>query len=159
MARSTLRSAVVALAITLLLTSCSSKDPVAQKPQESTSAQPTCSNAEVDQGSAWIKGQLDAFANEDPETAYSFASESFKARSDLQQFVAIIVTNYGFLLSTRSFTIGDCTKQGELFLFDVQVTDTTGQKYPMEYTLSKTANMWGVDAASVTVGDDGPVYS
>ena len=159
MARSTLRSAVVALAITLLLSSCSSTDPVAQEPQESTSAQPTCSNTEVDQGSAWIKGQLDAFANEDPETAYSFASESFKARSDLQQFVAIIVTNYGFLLSTRSHTIGDCTKQGELFLFDVQVTDTTGQKYPMEYTLSKIADTWGVDAASVTVGDDGPVYS
>ena len=159
MARSTLRSAVVAVAITLLLSSCSSTDSVAQKPQESTSAQPTCSNAEVDQGSAWIKGQLDAFANEDPETAYGFASESFKARSDLQQFVAIIVTNYGFLLSTRSHTIGDCTKQGELFLFDVQVTDTTGQKYPMEYTLSKIADTWGVDAASVTVGDDGPVYS
>jgi hypothetical protein len=159
MARSTLRSAVVALAITLLLSSCSSTDPVAQEPQESTSAQPTCSNAEVDQGSAWIKGQLDAFADEDPETAYSFASESFKARNDLQQFVAIIVTNYGFLLSTRSYTIGDCTKQGELFLFDVQVTDTTGQKYPMEYTLSKIADTWGVDAASVTVGDDGPVYS
>ena len=159
MARSTLRSAVVALAITLLLTSCSSTEPVAQEPQESTSAQPACSNAEVDQGSAWIKGQLDAFANEDPETAYGFASESFKARSDLQQFVAIIVTNYGFLLSTRSHTIGDCTKQGELFLFDVQVTDTTGQKYPMEYTLSRIADTWGVDAASVTVGDDGPVYS
>ena len=150
---------VLILAISLLLSSCSSTDPVAQEPQESTSTQPTCSNAEVDQGSAWIKGQLDAFANEDPETAYSFASESFKARSDLQQFVAIIVTNYGFLLSTRSHTIGDCTKQGELFLFDVQVTDTTGQKYPMEYTLSKIADTWGVDAASVTVGDDGPVYS
>ena len=159
MARSTLRSAVVALAITLLLSSCSSTDPVAQEPQESTSAQPTCSNTEVDQGSAWVKGQLDAFANEDPETAYSFASESFKARSDLQQFVAIIVTNYGFLLSTRSHTIGDCTKQGELFLFNVQVIDTAGQKYPMEYTLSKIADTWGVDAASVTVGDDGPVYS
>ena len=159
MARSTLRSAVVALAITLLLSSCSSTDPVSQEPQESTSAQPTCSNAEVDQGSAWIRGQLDAFANEDPETAYGFASESFKARNGLQQFVAIIVTNYGFLFSTRSYTIGDCTKQGELFLFEVQVTDTTGQKYPMEYTLSKIADTWGVDAASVTGGDDGPVYS
>lgn len=156
---SNLCSAVVALAITLLPSSCSSTDPIAQEPQESTSSQPTCSNAEVDQGSAWIKGQLDAFANEDPETAYSFASESFKAVNGLQQFIAIIVANYGFLLSNRSYTIGDCIKQGELFLFDVQVTDTTGQKYPMEYTLSKTANMWGVDAASVTVGEDEPVFS
>mgnify|MGYP006184776199 CR=1 FL=1 len=159
MARSTLRSAVVAVAIILLLSSCSSTDPIAQEPQESTSAQPTCSNAEVDQGSAWIKGQLDAIANEDPETAYSFASESFKARSDLQQFVAIIVTNYGFLLSTRSYTIGDCTKDGQFFEFDVEVIDTAGEKYPMRYTLSKIAGTWGVDAAAVTVGEEEPSYS
>ena len=159
MARSRMRFAALAVTITLLLSACSSSDPVAQQPQQPNSAQPTCSNAEEDQGSAWIKGQLDAFTNEDPETAYSFASESFKAGSSLQQFIAIIVTNYGFLLSTRSYTIGDCIKQGELFLFDVQVTDTAGQKYPMEYTLSKIDNTWGVDAASVTVGEEEPTYS
>ena len=152
-----MRSVAVALAITVLLTSCSSSDPVAQ--QKSTPAQPTCSNTEVDQGSAWIKGQLDAFTNEDPESAYSFASESFKAGSNLEQFIAIIVSNYGFLLSTSSYTIGDCTKQDELFLFDVEVTDIAEQKYSMKYTLSKIAGNWGVDAASVTVGEDEPLYS
>ena len=157
MAKSTLHSAVVALAITLLLTSCSSSDPVAQK--ESIPTQPACSNAEVDQGSAWIKGQLDAFNKEDPETAYSFASEKFKANSSLNQFVATIVTSYGFLLSSRSYTIGDCTKQGELFDFDVQVIDATGQKYPMRYTLSKIAGTWGVDSAGVSLGEEEPSYS
>ena len=157
MGKSTLRSAAIALAITLLLTSCSSSDPVAQ--QESIPTQPSCSNTEVDQGSAWIKGQLDAFNNEDPETAYGFASEKFKANSSLNQFVATIVTSYGFLLSSRSYTIGDCTKQGELFDFDVQVIDATGQRYPMRYTLSKVADTWGVDSASVTVGEDEPSYS
>lgn len=157
MARSIMRSAVVALAITLLLTSCSSSDPVAQ--QESIPTQPTCSNTEADQGSAWIKGQLDAFNKEDPETAYGFASEKFKANSSLNQFVATIVTSYGFLLSSRSYTIGDCTKQGELFLFNVQVIDATGQKYPMRYTLSKIAGTWGVDSAGVTLGEDEPSYS
>jgi hypothetical protein len=29
----------------------------------------------------------------------------------------------------------------------------------MEYTLSKIDNTWGVDAASVTVGEDEPLYS
>lgn len=156
---SNLRSAAVVLALALLLASCSSPDPVAQAPQESAPAQPTCSNSEIVQGSAWIKGQLAAFTKEDLETAYSFASESFKARSGLQQFVAIIVTNYGFLLNARSYTVGDCTKEGELFLFNVQVTDRSGQKYLMEYTVSKIANAWGVDAASVTTDDDEPVYS
>ena len=159
MARSTMRTVAVALAITVLLTSCSSSDPVAQQPQQSTPDQPTCSNTEADQGSAWIKGQLEAFTNEDPESAYSFASESFKAGSNLEQFIAIIVSNYGFLLSTSSYTIGDCTKQDELFLFDVAVTDIAEQKYSMKYTLSKIAGNWGVDAASVTVGEDEPLYS
>ena len=152
-----MRSVAVALAITVLLTSSSPSHPVAQ--QESTPAQPTCSNTEADQGSAWIKGQLDAFTNEDPESAYSFASESFKAGSNLEQFIAIIVSNYGFLLSTSSYTIGECTKQDELFLFDVEVTDIAEQKYSMKYTLSKIAGNWGVDAASVTVGEDEPLYS
>ena len=159
MARTRMRSVAVALAITVLLTSCSSSDPVAQQPQQSTPVQPTCSNTEADQGSAWIKGQLEAFTNEDPESAYSFASESFKAGSNLEQFIAIIVSNYGFLLSTSSYTIGDCTKQDELFLFDVEVTDIAEQKYSMKYTLSKIAGNWGVDAASVTVGEDEPLYS
>jgi hypothetical protein len=157
MAKSTMRTAAVALAITLLLVGCSSTDPVAQ--EESNPAQPTCSNTEVDQGSAWIKGQLDAFTKEDPEAAYNFASEDFKARSSLNQFVAIIVANYGFLLSTSSYTIGDCTKDGEFFDFDVEVIDTAGEKYPMRYTLSKIAGTWGVDAAAVTVGEEEPSYS
>jgi hypothetical protein len=29
----------------------------------------------------------------------------------------------------------------------------------MKYTLSKIAGNWGVDAASVTVGEDEPLYS
>ena len=77
----------------------------------------------------------------------------------MEQFIAIIVSNYGFLLSTSSYTIGDCTKQDELFLFDVEVTDIAEQKYSMKYTLSKIAGNWGVDAASVTVGEDEPLYS
>ena len=135
MAKSKTRTAAVALAITILLAGCSSADPVAQ--EESNSAQPSCSNTEVDQGSAWIKGQLEAFTKEDPETAYNFASENFKARSSLNQFVAIIVANYGFLLSLSSYTIGDCTKDGEFFDFDVEVIDTAGEKYPMRVSTLK----------------------
>jgi len=157
MAKSTMRTIAVALAITLLLTGCSSTDPVAQ--EKSNPVHPTCSNAEVDQGSAWIKGQLEAFTKEDPETAYGFASENFKARSSLNQFVAIIVANYGFLLSTSSYTIGDCTKVGEFFDFDVEVIDTAGEKHPMRYALSKIDGTWGVDAAAVTVGEEEPSYS
>jgi hypothetical protein len=150
-----MHSAAAALATTLLLSGCSSSEPVAQESQESAPAQPTCSNTEIDQGSAWIKGQLNAFTKEDAETAYGFASASFKSRSSLPQFVEIIVTNYGFLLNARSNTVGACTKEGDFFRFDVQVTDASGENYPMKYTLSKIAQTWGVDAAVVTE-DSGP---
>lgn len=153
-----MRSGAAALAITLALSSCSSSDPLAQDPQDGANSQSTCTSTEIDQGSKWIKGQLDAFAQGNPESAYGFASASFKLSNNLQQFVAIIVTNYGFLLNARSNTVTECTKENEFFLFNVRVTDSAGQEYPMRYTISQIDGAWGVDAAVVVV-DDEPVFS
>lgn len=158
MARSSMRASAAALAITLALSSCSSADPVAQELQESAPSQSTCTTTEIEQGSDWIKGQLAAFAQEDPESAYGFASASFKLNNNLQQFVAIIVTNYGFLLNSRSYAVAECTRQARFLLFNVAVTDSAGQKYAMQYTVSQINGAWGVDAAVVVV-DDEPVFS
>jgi hypothetical protein len=139
------------------LAGCASSVQTAQQPQDNFGVTPACSPSEIDNGSAWIEGQLKAFDNEDPEAAYQFASESFRVRSNLQQFVAIIVTNYGFLLDINSYSVGTCSKSADAYLFDVQVIDTAGEKYSMEYTLSLVNGRWGVDAASVTVSDDQPL--
>ena len=139
----------LAVAFTLLLSGCSSSQSSENATQENTTPQPSCSQSEIDGGSAWIKGQLAAFAQQDFESAFGFASESFQSNRSLEEFTAIISSGYGFLLSSRSNTVSDCIKEGNNFLFDVQVTTDSGTKYPMMYALEKTADAWGINAATV----------
>jgi hypothetical protein len=139
----------LAVAFTLLLSGCSSSQSSENATQESTTPQPSCSQSEIDGGSAWIKGQLAAFAQQDFESAFGFASESFQSNRSLEEFTAIISSGYGFLLSSRSNTVSNCIKEGNNFLFDVQVTTDSGTKYPMMYALEKTTDRWGINAATV----------
>ena len=145
-------TATTALAVvfSLLLTGCSSTT-TQKATQESATPQPSCSQSEIDGGSAWIKGQLAAFSNQDFERAYGFASKSFQSGRSLEQFTAIIATGYGFLLNSRSNRVGECIKEGNNFLFDVQVTAESGTEYPMMYALIKTEETWGINAATVVV--------
>lgn len=138
-----------AVAFTLLLSGCSSSETTEQATQESAAPQPSCSQTEIDGGSAWIKGQLAAFSKQDFESAFGFASESFQSNRSLEEFTAIISSGYGFLLSSRTNTVSNCIKESNNFLFDVQVTTDSGTKYPMMYALAKTDDTWGINAATV----------
>ena len=146
-------TATTALAVvfSLLLTGCSSSTTMQKATQESATPQPSCSQSEIDGGSAWIKGQLAAFSKQDFESAYGFASKSFQSGRSLEQFTAIISSGYGFLLNSRTNTVSDCIKEGNNFLFDVQVTAESGTEYPMMYALIKTEETWGINAATVVV--------
>lgn len=150
MAKATITATTaLAVAASLLLTGCSSSTTTQKATQESAAPQPSCSQSEIDGGSAWIKGQLAAFSNQDFESAYGFASKSFQSGRSLEQFTAIISSGYGFLLSARTNTVSNCIKEGNNFLFDVQVTAESGTNYPMMYALIKTENTWGINAATV----------
>ena len=150
MAKSTITTTTaLAVAFALLLSGCSSSQSTQNATQESTTPQPSCSQSEIDGGSAWIKGQLAAFANQDFKSAFGFASESFQSNRSLEEFTAIISSGYGFLLNSRSNSVGKCIKEGNGFLFNVQVTDESGTKYPMMYALEKTTDAWGINAATV----------
>jgi hypothetical protein len=150
MAKSTITTTTaLAVAFALLLSGCSSSQSTQNATQESTTPQPSCSQSEIDGGSAWIKGQLAAFAKQDFKSAFGFASESFQSNRSLEEFTAIISTGYGFLLNSRSNSVGECIKEGNNFLFDVQVTTDSGTKYPMMYALEKTTDAWGINAATV----------
>ena len=142
----------------MLITGCSTS--AAPNAQESSPQNAfTCSSIETSDGKAWVKGQLDAFSGSDPEAAYAFASSPFKARNSLEQFIAIITTNYEFLLNLDSYTVDGCSKQGDFYLFAVSLSDSNGQAYIMEYTLSLLGTSWGVDAASVISSEGEPAYS
>ena len=139
----------LAVALTLLLSGCSSSNTTETATQESATPQPSCSQSEIDGGSAWIKGQLAAFSKQDFESAFGFATESFRSNRSLEEFISIISSGYGFLLNSRSYSVGECIKEGDNFLFDVQVTAKSGTQYPMMYALAKTEDTWGINAATV----------
>ncbi len=139
----------LAVALTLLLSGCSSSNTTEAATQESAAPQPSCSQTDIDGGSAWIKGQLAAFSKQDFQSAYGFATESFRSNRSLEEFISIISSGYGFLLNSRTYSVGNCIKEGDNFLFDVQVTAESGTQYPMMYALAKTEETWGIDAATV----------
>jgi hypothetical protein len=139
----------LAVALTLLLSGCSSSNTTETAIQESATPQPSCSESEIDGGSAWIKGQLAAFSKQDFESAYGFATESFRSGRSLEQFISIISSGYGFLLNSRTYSVGNCIKEGDNFLFDVRVTAESGTEFPMMYALAKSENTWGINAATV----------
>jgi hypothetical protein len=150
MSKSTITTTTtLAVVFALLLSGCSSSSTTEKATQESTAPEPSCSQSEIDGGSAWIKGQLAAFAKQDFESAFGFASESFQSNRSLEEFTAIIFSGYGFLLNSRTNTVGKCIKEGSDFLFNVQVTTDSGVNYPMMYALEKTADAWGINAATV----------
>ena len=139
----------LAVALTLLLFGCSSSNTTEKAKQESATPQPSCSESEIDGGSAWIKGQLAAFSKQDFESAYGFATESFRSGRSLEQFISIISSGYGFLLNSRTYSVGECIKEGDNFLFDVRVTAESGTEFPMMYALAKSEDTWGINAATV----------
>ena len=139
----------LAVVLTLLLSGCSSSNTTEAATQESAAPQPSCSQTEIDGGSAWIKGQLAAFSKQDFQSAYGFATESFRSNRSLEEFISIISSGYGFLLNSRTYSVGSCIKEDDNFLFDVQVTAESGTQYPMMYALAKTEETWGINAATV----------
>ncbi len=150
-----MRFVISILIASALLTSCSNSSdesqPSPSKNESLVQPTPTCSSEEFTGGSDWIKGQLKAFGEAEPEKAYSFASAEFRAANSLQDFAAVIVSQYSMLLDLKDYRIVSCDKNGGLFTFKVQISDNQGSSYSMEYLLSLVEGKWGVDAASVSL--------
>ena len=150
-----MRFGISVLIASALLSSCSTASDESQttpsKNETLIQPTPTCTSAEFTGGSNWIKGQLKAFGETDPEKAYSYASAEFRAANSLQDFAAVIVSQYAMLLDLKDYQVISCDKNGELFTFKVQLSDNQGSSYSMEYMLSLVNETWGVDAASVSL--------
>jgi hypothetical protein len=151
------RHRVLALLIlfSVVLTGCSSaseeSEPTPSNVQNLIQPTPTCSTDEFTGGSDWIKGQLKAFGNTDPEKAYSFASDEFRAANTIQDFAAVIVSQYSMLLDLKEYQVLSCEKSADLFTFQVKLTDNQESTYSMEYVLSLNNNQWGVEGASISL--------
>ena len=150
-----MRRTIAFLVLIIFITSCSApsekNNPNNSNLESIVQPTPTCSNEEFKGGSAWIAGQLAAFGESEPDKAYSFASDEFKRTNSLEDFAAVIMSQYTMLLDIKDFKILSCEKNGELFIFELRLTDNQSIEYKMEYILSLRNSNWGVDGASVTL--------
>jgi hypothetical protein len=141
---------VIALSTSACSSTTSESKPSSGKNELLVQPTPTCSTEEFSGGSDWIKGQLKAFSERNPEKAYSYASETFRMNNSLTSFSTIIAAQYSMLLDIKDFKILSCDKSDPFFTYGLKLIDNGDVSYEMEYVLSYSNKKWGVEGASVT---------
>ena len=127
----------------LLLSGCS------QKAAFEELSNGACTDAQGQLVEAHISAQIDAIAKEDWESAYSFASESFRSLVKLDQFIYVIETQYGMLIENIGYVFSDCTIVKNQVIQQVEVKANNGLSN-LTYMLSVKESTLGVE--SVLVG-------
>jgi hypothetical protein len=131
------------IALVLLLSGCS------QTAAFEELADGACTNAQGQLVEVHISAQIDAIAKEDWESAYSFASESFRSLVKLDQFIFVIDSQYQMLIENQGYVFGGCTIANGQVIQQVEVEDKSGLTN-LTYTLSVKELTLGVE--SVLVG-------
>ena len=101
-----------------------------------------------------ISKQIDAIANSNWQSAYSYAAASFQASVSLEQFKQVINRQYLYLIFNEGFTFSECknTAQG---INQIVVVDFQGRKRTLSYDLTLIAERLGVVAATeISVADE-----
>ena len=133
------------LAISLfaaLLTGCS------QQAAFEKLADGTCTGAQAELVDQHISGQIDALAKRDWETAYSFASADFQARVEVEQFIAIIDSQYAMLINNQGYQFNKCTISAGMIMQEVGVRGEE-EVFNLTYRLSVNGSALGVEAAVI----------
>lgn len=96
-----------------------------------------------------VNSQTQAFAQNNYELAYSFASPSFRSSVSLQGFVAIIAGSYGPLIESSELRFSDClaNPDGGFALIDVSFLQAGDFVYALRYLMVETSDGWRVDGA------------
>ena len=133
------------LAISLfaaLLTGCS------QQAAFEELADGNCTGAQAELIDQHISAQIDALAKEDWETAYSFASADFQARVEVEQFIAIIESQYAMLINNQGYQFNKCTIAAGMIMQEVGVRGEE-EVFNLTYRLSVNESTLGVEAAVI----------
>lgn len=134
--------ATLLLAISLLLSACSSPSPF-----EALIDGP-CTDDQKVLTQTHISAQINAIAAEDFVTAYSFAAPSFRESIDLEQFELIIRAQYRVLISNQGFSFDGCLIDGGQIRQQVSVMGVL-QDAKLSYLLVVDELKLGVVAASI----------
>ena len=132
-----------AIVMVLMLSGCS------QKAAFEELSNGACTNAQGQLVEAHISAQIDAIAKEDWESAYSFASESFRSLVELDQFIFVIGSQYEMLIENQGYVFSKCAIVNSQVTQQVEVKDESGLTN-LTYTLSVKELILGVE--SVLIG-------
>ena len=108
-----------------------------------------CTRAQGQLVEAHISAQIDAIAKENWESAYTFASESFRSLVKLDQFIFVISSQYEMLIENQGYVFGECSIVNSQVTQQVAIKDESGLTN-LTYTLSVKELTLGVE--SVLVG-------
>ena len=133
---------IATVALALVLSGCS------QKAAFEELSDGSCSDEQAQLVQGHISAQIDAIANEEWESAYSFASPSFRSSVELDQFVFIIGTQYGMLIENQGYLFSECTIANKEISQKVGVKGE-GELTNLTYTLSVNESTLGVESALV----------
>ena len=134
---------IAAIVMVLMLSGC------AQKAAFEELTDGPCTKAQGQLAEAHISAQIDAIAKEDWESAYSFASESFRSLVELDQFIFVIGSQYEMLIENQGYVFSKCAIVNSQVTQQVEVKDENGQTN-LTYTLSVKELILGVE--SVLIG-------
>ena len=131
------------IVMVLMLSGC------AQKAAFEELSDGVCTRAQGQLVEAHISAQIDAIAKENWESAYTFASESFRSLVELDQFIFVIGSQYKMLIENQGYEFGECS------IVNSEVTQQVAVKGENEltdltYTLSVKKLTLGVE--SVLIG-------
>ena len=68
-----------------------------------------CSVAQKSEITSHVSSQLQAFAKENWEEAYSYSSQSFRRTFSISDFTSIITNDYSVLVSNQGYSFGLCS--------------------------------------------------
>ena len=136
-----------AIVLVLVLSGCS------QKAAFEELSDGACTDAQGQLVEAHISAQIDAIAKEDWESAYSYASESFRSLVKLDQFIFVIGSQYEMLVENQGYIFSECAIANSEVTQQVEVKDESGLTN-LTYTLSVKELTLGVE--SVLIGSTDP---
>jgi hypothetical protein len=161
------RQLLYAIPVLFLLVGCAQPQPnivsESQTPTAEVQPEPTQSEAPMIEGGpidcdarvqggieSTIKAQTSAFASDNFELAYSFASPSFRSSVTLEGFVKIIAGSYGPLIESSDLSFSGCLVDlsSGLALLDVRFLQAGNDVYGLRYLMMETMEGWRVQSAS-----------
>ena len=135
-----MRSIVAACLAAVLLTGC------AQKAALEDLVDGACTDKQAQLVEAHVSGQIDAIAKKKWKSAYSFASQKFKASVEINQFISVIRISYGMLIENQGYKFNKCSIANKQITQEVAVR-SGGETIDLTYTLSVTKLTLGVESA------------